>query len=65
MGLPRTKMGKNAIWMVVDRPTKLVDLIPMKDTWTVEKMENAYVHYVLCAHGVPTDIVSDWGGQFL
>lgn len=63
--LPRTRTGKNVVWVVVDRLTKSAVFISMKDTWTVEQMAKAYIDYVLRPHGVPSNIVLDRDTHFL
>ena len=65
VGLPRTRSGNNAIWVIVDRLTKSVVFIPMKDTWTMEQHARAYIKYVVRLHGVPSDIISDRDSKFL
>jgi hypothetical protein len=34
VGLPRTQMGYDSIWVMVDRLTKVADFIPVKTTYT-------------------------------
>ena len=43
MGLPLSASKKNAIWFIVDRLTKSVHLLPIRDTWGVEKLAQLYV----------------------
>jgi hypothetical protein len=38
VGLPHTPQGKDAIWFVVDRLTKLPNFIPMKMTTSAEEL---------------------------
>ena len=64
-GLPSTRGGKNAIWVVVDRLTKSARFIAMKDTWTMDQLADAYVREVVRLHGVPREIVSDRDARFL
>lgn len=63
-GLPRTPSGKNAIWVVVDRLTKVAHFIPMKESWSPEELAKAYQKEVIRIHGVPKDIVSDRDPRF-
>ncbi|KAL2938982.1 Transposon Ty3-I Gag-Pol polyprotein [Bienertia sinuspersici] len=65
MGLPLTRSGKNAIWVIVDRLTKTARFIAMKDTWNMKQLADAYMKEVVRLHGVPTDIVSDRDSRFL
>ena len=64
-GLPRTPKGNNMIWVIVDRVTKSVHFIPMKDTWTRDQMAKAYRQNILKLHGVPKDIISDRDTRFV
>jgi hypothetical protein len=54
MGLPRTQLGYDSIWVIVDRLTKVAHFIPVKITYS----------RIVCLHGVPKKIVSDRGTQF-
>ena len=58
-GLPRTSEGYDAIWVVVDRLTKSVHFIPIKITYSLERLAELYVAKVVKLHGVPVSIVSD------
>lgn len=64
-GLPLTRSGKDKIWVIVDRLTKTVRFIAMKETWTMDQLARAYIHQVVKYHGVPRDIVSDRDSRFL
>nr|CAH67706.1 H0512B01.1 [Oryza sativa] len=63
-GLPRTSVGHDSIWVVVDRLTKVAHFIPVKTTYTGHKLAELYMARVVCLHGVPKKIVSDRGSQF-
>ena len=64
VGLPKTVEGYDAIWVVVDRLTKSARFIPMKVTYSVEKLAELYVNNVVRLHGVPLSIISDRDGRF-
>ena len=53
MALPKTKTENNAIWVIVDRLTKIVRFVAMKDTWSMQQLTNAYLNEVIRLHGVP------------
>jgi len=59
MGLPRTQKGHDAIWVIVDRLTKVAHFIPVKTTFTVGKLAELYIDNILKLHGAPRSIVSD------
>jgi len=61
VGLPRTQMGYDSIWVIVDRLTKVAHYIPMKTTYSGAKL---YMERIVCLHAVPKKIVSDRGTQF-
>jgi len=65
VSLPTTPTGSNAVWVIVDRLTKVARFIPMKTTWSMEKMAEAYTREIVRLHGVPKDIVSERDPRFL
>ncbi|KAL0446069.1 UNVERIFIED_CONTAM: Transposon Tf2-11 polyprotein [Sesamum latifolium] len=65
VGLPRTRLGHNAIWVVVDRLTKLAHFIPIYTTYTLEKMAGVYIDNIVRLHGIPVSIVSDRDPRFI
>ena len=65
MGLPNAAGGLNAVWVIVDRLTKVARFIPMKKTWSMEQMAEAYSNEIIRLHGVPREIVSDRDPRFL
>ena len=64
VGLPRTQKGHDAIWVIVDRLTKVAHFIPVKTTFTVSKQAELYIDNILKLHGAPRSIVSNRGPQF-
>ena len=56
--------GYDAIYVCVDRFTKMAHFIPTKSNVTAEKAAQHYVKDVFRLHGLPDDIVSDRGQQF-
>ena len=63
-GLPRTRLGYDSIWVVVDCLTKVAHFILVKTTYTSAKLAKIYMTRIVCLHGVPRTIVSDRGTQF-
>ncbi|KAK8934166.1 hypothetical protein KSP39_PZI014581 [Platanthera zijinensis] len=63
-GLPRSQKGNDAIWVIVDRLTKVSHFIPMRKDDPVEKLAKLYVDNIVRMHGVPRSIVSDRDGRF-
>ena len=64
VGLPRTQNGHDAIWVIVDRLTKLAHFVPVKQNYRVDKLADLYVDNILRLDGAPKSIVSDRGPQF-
>jgi hypothetical protein len=63
-GLPRTQKGYDAIWVIVDRLTKVAHIIPVKTTYKGSQLAELYMARIVCLHGVPKKIVSKRGSQF-
>jgi hypothetical protein len=52
-GLPRTPKGYDAIWVIVDRLTKVTHFIPVKTTYKGSQLAELYMARIVCLHGVP------------
>ena len=65
VGLPRSQHGNDAIWVIMDRLTKVAHFIPVKSTHTTQKLALLYLARIVCLHGVPKTIISDRGTQFV
>ena len=63
-GLPESQ-GYNAIMVTVDRLSKLVHAIPTNDTVTSEGIARLFRDHVWKHHGLPDQIISDRGPQFV
>jgi hypothetical protein len=61
--LPLTN-GKDSIFVVVDRLTKMAHFIPYIKTMTDEETTKLFFENIYRIHGLPNDIVSDIGTQF-
>jgi Integrase zinc binding domain/Chromo (CHRromatin Organisation MOdifier) domain/Integrase core domain len=57
--------GFNAILVCVDRFTKMAHFCPTTTNVTSEDTAELYLRYVFKHHGLPSDIVSDRGTQFV
>ncbi|GJV53626.1 hypothetical protein Tco_1449367 [Tanacetum coccineum] len=57
--LPKTTSGQDTIWVIVNRLTKSVHFVPMKETDTMEKLTSQYLKEVVSRHGVPFSIIFD------
>ncbi|KAG8493049.1 hypothetical protein CXB51_010393 [Gossypium anomalum] len=63
-GLPLSLSKKDAIWVVVDRLTKLAHFIPVHMDFSLDKLAEFYVSQIVRLHGVPVSIVSDRDPRF-
>jgi hypothetical protein len=63
-GLPRTQKGYDAIWVIVDRLTKVAHFIPVKITYKVSQFAELYMAQIVSLHRVSKKIVLDRGSQF-
>lgn len=63
-GLPRTRNQLDAIWVIVDRLTKSAHFLPIRTTFSLDKLAKIYIREVVRLHGVPVSIVSDRDPRF-
>ena len=62
-GLPKSSKGNTAIWVVVDRLTKVAHFISYISGMTLEGMTRLYIKEIMRLHGVPRKIISDRDSQ--
>ena len=62
--LPRTERGYDSILVFVDRLTKLVHLVPCRESMDAKECAQLFVDTVVRMHGWPDDVLSDRGGHF-
>jgi hypothetical protein len=63
-GLPATKGHLTALWVIVDRLTKMAHFVACSDTMKPEELADSFVQNVVRPHGLPSSIVSDRGTLF-
>jgi ribosomal protein L21E len=63
--LPKTSGGYDSIWVIVDRLTKVAQFIPVKKTFTLEKLARLYIKEIVANFGIPVSIVSDRDPRFV
>ena len=64
VGLPRTRAGFDAIWVIVDRLTKSTHFLLVHTKFSLDRLAELYVNEIVRLHGVPVTIVSDQDPRF-
>ena len=57
-GLPRTSSGYDAILVIINKLTKTAHFLPIKKTYSTNRLARLYVNRIVCLHRVPVSIVS-------
>ena len=63
--LPRTSRKHNAVWVIVDRLTKLAHFMVVRMTFTLEELCRLYIQEIVRLHGVLVSIVSNQDPRFM
>nr|GEW62002.1 putative reverse transcriptase domain-containing protein [Tanacetum cinerariifolium] len=61
---PKTSSGHDTIWVIVDRLTKFVYFLPIKETDTMERLTRLCLKEVVLRHRVSVFIISDRDSRF-
>ncbi|GJT95732.1 putative reverse transcriptase domain-containing protein [Tanacetum coccineum] len=61
--LPRSSVGYDAIWVIVDRLTKSAHFLHIRKDYKTEKVARIYINDIVARHGVPVSIISDCDGR--
>src|SRR4051794_24002767 len=63
-GFPKTQKGNDAIFVVIDRLSKVAHFLPVHESITASQLADLYVSRIVSLHGVPLEINSDRGSLF-
>ncbi|CAA0808379.1 Unknown protein, partial [Striga hermonthica] len=63
-GLPRSSEHRDAIWVVVDRLTKVAHFLPVSMNMSLDKLAEIYTRGIIRLDRVPVTIVSDRDTRF-
>ncbi|GJV10762.1 putative reverse transcriptase domain-containing protein [Tanacetum coccineum] len=63
--LPKTTIGHDTIWVIVDRLTKSAHFIPIRATYSMETLTRLYIKEIVSRHGVPISIILDRDSHFI
>ncbi|GKF25606.1 putative reverse transcriptase domain-containing protein, partial [Tanacetum coccineum] len=61
--LLRSSSGYDTNWVIVDRLTKSVHFLAIREDYKMEKLARLYIDEIVVGHGVPVSIISDRDGR--
>ena len=64
VGLPRTQAGYDAMWVIVDRLTKLAHFLAIRNNFSLDKLANLYISEIIKLHEVSISIVPNRDPRF-
>ena len=63
-GFPKSKHGNDAIFVVIDKLTKVAHFLPIKESITAAQLAELYTSRIVSLHGILQVISSDRGNIF-
>ncbi|KAJ4748698.1 polyprotein [Rhynchospora pubera] len=64
-GFPKTKGRIEAVWVIVDRLTKVAHFIPIRADVAAKELAEIFLRNFCKYHGCPQEIISDRDGRFI
>ena len=64
VGLPRTQVSYDAIWVIVDRLTKSTHFLAICNNFSLDRLAKLYIREIVKFHEVSVSIVLDRDLQF-
>ena len=62
--LSQDQEGNDAIFIVIDRLSKVAHFLPVRESITASQLADLYISRIVSLHGVPLEINSDRGSLF-
>ena len=63
-GLPRSSAGRDAIWVIMDRLTKVAHFLPFRVSLSTAQLAEMYLRQIVRLYDVPVSITSDRDSRF-
>ena len=63
-GFPKSKKGNDAIFVAIDKLSKVAHFLPVKESISAAQLAELYTSRIVSLHGVPMMISSDRGSIF-
>ncbi|GJY83939.1 putative reverse transcriptase domain-containing protein [Tanacetum coccineum] len=62
--LSKSSQGFDTIWVIVDRLTKSVYFLPIRENDPLDKLARLYLNRIVARYGIPVSIICDHDGRF-
>ena len=62
--LPRTVSHQDAVWVIVDRFSKVAHFIPISMTYSMDKLAALYIKNIVRLHGISVSTILDRDARF-